>query len=103
MKQSIPSCCACGKQGHSALTGPPPWRPYVCPCAPNPYWWGETGTRLETGCCSACGWANFAYANGAHISRDGIRGYRCRNPQCGVIKPETPPCDEHGNPKELPR
>lgn len=47
---------------------------------------GKLGTRTESGCCSECGWASFSYPG---YSTEGVRGYRCNNPQCGAIKPEA--------------
>ncbi len=87
--KSFPSCLACGKGGHAARRGPAPWHPYICPLAEHPNWWGKLGTRTASGRCSECGWSNFRYDNGAHFSSDGVRGYRCANPECGAIKPEV--------------
>lgn len=83
---SVPSCVACGKQGHAARIGPAPWKPYICPHAPDPCYWGKLGTRLESGRCSECGYSGFHYPG---FSREGVRGYRCMNPECGAIKPEN--------------
>lgn len=77
-------CMACGKTGHRAVVGQAPWRAYLCPFAGGA--WGDTGTRTADGGCSACGCKGFAYGNGLHVSRDGVRGYRCL--ECGTIKPE---------------
>jgi len=45
-----------------------------------------TGRRTPDGTCSDCGGAGFSYDNGAHVSVDGVRGYRCMT--CGSIKGE---------------
>lgn len=87
-KKHIDSCLACSKTGHRAVVGRAPWRPYICPLSKNPYWWGKTGVRQKNGRCSECGFSGFDYSNGSHYSEDGIRGYRCMNPECGTIKPE---------------
>lgn len=80
---------ACGKSGHSAQRGPSPWLAYLCPLlGEKRHWWGVTGQRIESLRCSECGNSGFDYANGQHFSKDGVRGYRCLNPQCGAIKPE---------------
>jgi hypothetical protein len=92
-KKPVPSCLACGKQGHVSVVGPAPWRPSICLMTERPLHWGKTATRLPSGRCSECGWSNFAYDNGAHLSEDRVRGYRCMNPDCGAIKPErSVPC-----------
>jgi len=50
------------------------------------FWRGKTGTRRADKRCSECGASGFVYSNGAEISVEGVRGYRCMS--CGTIKPE---------------
>ena len=82
--QVILSCLACGRTGHSAVTGPA-LNSYMCPFV-GAHHWGDTVAPKANGCCGRCGWGNFRYINGLEFSRDGVRGYRCLG--CGAVKPE---------------